>query len=170
MGYVFGLDPGARSGALAWVTHDNQLAGIANAEGDDENLPAALVELLAGADLLVVEKPLPYGMRKVSAASLMGLAASAATAVGVARALAVPVVLVQASVWKKELGVTSDKQTSISRAIELHGECKYLANRSRNKAGVVRPDHNHAEAQLLAYYGLLHMAKRMRATGTRSLR
>ena len=127
---------------------------------------ARIQRLIAEAD----DRLIGYGMRTVSTSSLMGLAASAATAVGVARALAVPVVLVQASVWKKELGVTSDKVTSIARAIELHGECKYLSNRSRNKAGTVRPDHNHAEAQLLACYGLLHIARKMRATGTRSLR
>jgi hypothetical protein len=154
MGYIFGLDPGAASGALAWLDKSGALVGIDNAEGYDEGLPLRLVEHFKYAELLVVEKILPYGQGKASPPVLMGLAASAATAVGVARAMGVPVVLVQTSIWKRAMSVTSDKLTSIARANELFGERHWLMNRSKNKAGEVRADQNHAEAALIALYGL----------------
>jgi hypothetical protein len=154
MGYIFGLDPGAASGALAWLDHGGRLVGIDNAEGADEELPVRLVAHFKSADLLVVERPLAYSGVKASKDSLMGLAASAAVAIGIARAVEIPLIIVQASVWKKRVGVTSDKQTSIDMANLLFGARPWLMNRSKNKAGLVKADQNHAEAALIAWYGL----------------
>lgn len=56
--------------------------------------------------------------------------------------------------WKKELGVTSDKETSITRAEDLF-QCNlkdYLPKRAKKKDDI-------AEALLLSYYGMMMYRK-----------
>ena len=155
MGYIYGLDPGAASGALAWIDHEGRAIGIDYAAGQDESLPARLAEHFKSADLLVVERILAYAGGRTPPQDLIDLAYSSAIAIGVAGAMGIPVIHVQTSVWKKALGVTKDKNTSIAKACLLFGERQYLASKSKNKKGLVVADHNHAEALLLAYYGYM---------------
>lgn len=58
--------------------------------------------------------------------------------------------LVTPAKWKKSVGVTHDKETSIIKAEELYPEAPLLRT-SRSRV----PDNNRAEALLIAYYARL---------------
>ena len=135
--FIFGIDPG-RNGAIAWVDENNQLQGVEEAGSADETTPGRLFELFKNASLVVVERPLAYP--GTPAQSLVTLTESYGAAVAVARVAGVPVITPTASTWKRAVGVTSVKATSVEKAIELYA----LPKRTR---------HDKCEAALLAHYG-----------------
>ncbi len=140
--FVIGVDPGRR-GAVAVVEADTgRLVGMEDAFSDDPSTPSDLHNLFAGASIVVVERPLAYP--GIPAQSLITLAESSGAAVALARCAGVRTLLQPtASQWKRALGVTSEKRTSIDAAMrlfELEG-CP--------------PRHDLCEAALLAWYGYL---------------
>lgn len=138
MQYIFGIDPG-RDGAVAWVDENNQLQGLEEAGSADEGTPRRLFDLFAQARLVVVERPLAYP--GTPAQSLVTLTESYGAAVAIARVCGVPVLTPSASTWKRAVGVTKEKSTSVAKATELYD----LPKRTR---------HDKCEAALLAWYGL----------------
>lgn len=137
MQFIFGIDPG-RQGAVAWVDENNQLQGIEEAGSADESTPGRLFDLFKQAKLVVVERPLAFP--GIPAQSLVTLTESYGAAVALARASGVPVLTPTASTWKRAVGVTSVKGTSVAMATELYG----LPKKTR---------HDLCEAALLAHYG-----------------
>lgn len=137
MQFIFGIDPG-RKGAVAWVDENNQLQGIEEAGSADESTPQRLFDLFKRARLVVVERPLAFP--GIPAQSLVTLTESYGAAVALARASGVPVLTPTASTWKRAVGVTSVKGTSVAMATELYG----LPKKTR---------HDRCEAALLAHYG-----------------
>lgn len=135
--FIFGIDPG-RHGAVAWVDESNKLQGLEEAGSADEDTPRRLFELFKQAKLVVVERPLAYP--GTPAQSLVTLTESYGAAVAVARVCGVPVITPTASTWKRAVGVTSVKSTSVARATELYD----LPKRTR---------HDKCEAALLAHFG-----------------
>lgn len=137
MQFIFGIDPG-RQGAVAWVDENNQLQGIEEAGSADESTPGRLFDLFKRARLVVVERPLAFP--GIPAQDQMILAESYGAAVALARLAGVPVITPTASSWKKTVGVTRVKGTSVKKAVELYG----LPKKTR---------HDRCEAALLAHYG-----------------
>lgn len=135
--FIFGIDPG-RHGAVAWVDENNKLQGIEEAGSADESTPGRLFDLFKRARLVVVERPLAFP--GIPAQDQMILAESYGAAVALARLAGVPVITPTASSWKKTVGVTRVKATSVARATELYD----LPKRTR---------HDKCEAALLAHYG-----------------
>lgn len=135
--FIFGIDPG-RNGAVAWVDENNQLQGVEEAGSADESTPQRLFDLFQHASLVVVERPLAFP--GIPAQDQMILAESYGAAVALARLAGVPVITPTASSWKKTVGVTRVKRTSVAKAAELYG----LPKDTR---------HDKCEAALLAHYG-----------------
>lgn len=139
MRYIFGIDPG-RKGAVAWMDPvSRELVGVEDAFSDNEDSPRRLCELFKEAKLIVIERPLAFP--GTPAQSLITLATSYGSTLGIALALGVPVVTPTASQWKRSVGVSSDKKSSVAEAVHLF-----------NWEGRA-PRHDKCEAMLLAYYG-----------------
>lgn len=140
--YIMGIDPG-RKGAFAIVeTIKGDLVGMDNAFSDDPTTPQNLLTLMTEASIVVVERPLAYP--GIPAQSLITLSESYGAAVALARCAGVRTLLLPtAAQWKRKLGVTSEKRTSVEAAIRLFE----LTGRP--------PRHDLCEAALLARYGYL---------------
>lgn len=142
--YIMGLDPG-RKGAFAIVeTINGELVGMENAFSDDPSMPKNMLTLLNEVSAVVVERPLAYP--GTPAQSLITLAESYGAAVALARCAGVKnILLPTAAQWKRKLGVTSEKRSSVEAAVrifELEGR---------------PPRHDLCEAALLARYGYLQL-------------
>lgn len=142
--YIMGVDPG-RKGAFAIIeTIRGDLVGMADAFSDDPSMPKNLLGLMSEVSAVVVERPLAYP--GIPAQSLITLAESYGAAVALARSAGVRTLLLPtAAQWKRKLGVTSEKRTSVEAAMrifELNGR---------------PPRHDLCEAALLARYGYLQL-------------
>lgn len=140
--YIMGIDPG-RKGAFAIIeTMNGDLVGMEDAFSDDPSMPKNLLTLLSEVSAVVVERPLAYP--GTPAQTLITLAESYGAAVALARCAGVRTLLLPtAAQWKRALGVTSEKRTSVEatmRIFELTGR---------------PPRHDLCEAALLARYGYL---------------
>ncbi len=140
--YIMGVDPG-RKGAFAIVeTIKGDLVGMDNAFSDDPATPKNLLTLMSEVSVVVVERPLAYP--GTPAQSVITLAESYGAAVALARCAGVQTLLLPtASQWKRKLGVTGEKRTSVEAAMRLFE----LTGRP--------PRHDLCEAALLARYGYL---------------
>lgn len=140
--YIMGIDPG-RKGAFAIVeTIEGDLVGMGNAFSGDPSMPENLLTLLREVSAVVVERPLAFP--GTPAQSLITLAEAYGAAVALARCAGVPTLLLPtAAQWKRTLGVTSEKRTSVEAAVRLFE----LTGRP--------PRHDLCEAALLARYGYL---------------
>lgn len=140
--YIMGIDPG-RKGAFAIVESiSGELVGMDDAFSGDPNMPKNLLTLLSEVSAAVVERPLAFP--GTPAQSLISLAESYGAAVALARCAGVRTLLLPtAAQWKRKLGVTSEKRTSVEAAIRLFE----LTGRP--------PRHDLCEAALLARYGYL---------------
>lgn len=140
--YIMGVDPG-RKGAFAIIeTVKGDLVGMDNAFSGDPTMPKNMLTLLSEVSTVVVERPLAYP--GTPAQSLITLAESYGAVVALARCAGVRTLLLPtAAQWKRTLGVTSDKRTSIEAAMRLFE----LTGRP--------PRHDLCEAALLARYGYI---------------
>lgn len=158
-----GIDPGL-SGALAFLgmaedgtirtlqVRDMPIFTITNnkhkrREIDTQSLAQAI--RLWAPHLVVVERV--HSMPGQGVASSFTFGQGYGEIRGVTAALALPVEFVGPRVWKKALGVTSDKDTSRRAASMLFP--RHAAYWSRKK------DDGRAEAALLAWYGWRRMSK-----------
>lgn len=140
--YIMGIDPG-RKGAFAIVeTIEGSFVGMDDAFSDDAAMPKNLLTLMSEVSAVVVERPLAYP--GTPAQSLITLAESYGAVVALARCAGVRTLLLPtAAQWKRKLGVTSDKRTSVEAAMRIFE----LTGRP--------PRHDLCEAALLARYGYL---------------
>jgi hypothetical protein len=118
------VDPG-RSGAVAVLDAGGQLIRLHDAKSENALATEVLAQVIReesvhGSVAFAVERPLAF--RVDNGASLITLSLASGAAFGVAAALGAWVEFPSASVWKRKLGVTSDKGTSKSRARELFGD------------------------------------------------
>lgn len=158
---ILGIDPGL-SGAMALVESGRRLLMLedlpvaANGSGKvsrqiDAPALAELVRnaccLASGAYLMaVLEKP--AAMPGQGVASMFSLGDSFGTLRGVIAAKGVPLEFASPAKWKKDMGLTSDKDAGRSWASRLFPD----AALSRKK------DHNRAEAIALACWGYRRFA------------
>lgn len=117
------VDPG-RKGAIAVLGADGQLLRLEDAKSENGLATEVLAgvirdESVHGPVAFAVERPLAF--RVNNGASLITLSLASGAAFGVAAALGAMVEFPSASVWKRKLGVTSDKGSSKSLARELFG-------------------------------------------------
>ena len=139
---IMGIDPGRKGGIAIVETERGELVGMENAFSDDPSFPKYLLTLLSEVSAVVVERPLAFP--GTPAQSLITLAESYGAAVALARSAGVKQILLPtAAQWKRKLGVTSEKRSSVDAAMrifELEGR---------------PPRHDICEAALLARYGYL---------------
>ncbi|MGE5471385.1 MAG: hypothetical protein ACM3X0_11360 [Bacteroidota bacterium] len=142
--YIMGVDPG-RKGAFAIVeTNEGSFVGMDDAFSDDPTMPKNLLTLMSEVSIVVVERPLAFP--GTPGQSLITLAESYGAAVALARCAGVRTLLLPtAAQWKRTLGVTGEKRSSVEAAMRLYE----LTGRP--------PRHDLCEAALLAYYGYLHL-------------
>lgn len=140
--YIMGIDPG-RKGAFAIIeTIRGDLVGMEDAFSDDPSMPKNLLTLMSEVSIVVVERPLAFP--GTPGQSLIALAESYGAAVALARCAGVRTLLLPtAAQWKRTLGVTSEKRTSVEAAMRIFE----LTGRP--------PRHDLCEAALLARYGYL---------------
>lgn len=140
--YIMGVDPG-RKGAFAIVESiKGELVGMDDAFSGDPDMPKNLLILLSEVSAVVVERPLAFP--GTPAQSLITLAESYGAVVALARCAGVRTLLQPtAAQWKRKLGVTSEKRTSVEAAMRIFE----LIGRP--------PRHDLCEAALLARYGYL---------------
>lgn len=142
---IVGIDPG-QTGAVAAITHDGQLLWV-------EDMPDGLSGVAVGAwlaELLRHEATLAVveqvgAMPGNGSVSMFKFGTSYGSILGALGALAVPTILVRPAVWKRRLGLTSDKNASRQRATERWPEMADLFRRVK--------DDGRAEAALIALYG-----------------
>jgi crossover junction endodeoxyribonuclease RuvC len=153
---VIGVDPGL-SGALAVLSPTGELERLADlpvirdrslAWIDGGALQSLLIDALAG-------RPARAIVERVSAMPRQGVASAFTFGVGfgsvlsILQARQVSVELVTAAVWKRALGLSSDKQRSLD-----------LARLRYPQADLDRVrDHGRAEALLLAHWALTRTAR-----------
>ena len=111
-----GVDPG-KNGGLAWIKD----SGKAEAERLNIETLASRLRVITGNGSIpskcYVERV--HSMPKQGVASTFSFGTNYGFILGVLTAVGVNYELVQPSVWKKAMGVTADKRTSIS---ESHGK------------------------------------------------
>ena len=93
-------------------------------------------------DMFIIERV--GAMPKQGVASTFKFGKAYGVVIGVVAALKIPVHFVAPSVWKKHFGLSSDKEQSRARALQLWPDRAELFARKR--------DHNRSEAALLARY------------------
>lgn len=140
-----GIDPG-KNGGLAWIKD----SGKAEAERLNIETFASRLRVITGNGSIpakcYVEKV--HSMPKQGVASTFSFGTNYGIIIGHLMALGVNYELVQPSVWKKAMGVTADKRTSIRRCKEMFPDVDLRATARCKK------DHDGmAEALLIAEYG-----------------
>ena len=144
-----GIDPGAISGAWGIVDHRGHYWSSGFIPHEDGRIKAALfkAELSQAIDqqdvTFVIEDVHAMPKQGVSSTFKFGMAVGAIRAV--VELYRAPWMIVRPQVWKKDLNVTSDKQTSLDLARRLWPD----APLKRQK------DHGVAEALLLAEWAKL---------------
>ena len=140
-----GIDPG-KNGGIAWIKD----SGKAEAERlNIEKLASRLRVLTAnGSRPTVCYLEKVHSMPKQGVSSTFSFGMNYGIIIGHLMALGVNYELVTPSVWKKAMGVTADKRTSIKRCKELFPNVDLRATARCKK------DHDGmAEALLIAEYG-----------------
>lgn len=140
-----GIDPG-KSGAIAIIDED----GIEELENYDlylyrKILIEKIVHLSKSQYSVYVENV--HAMPGQGVTSMFHFGENFGKILGLLVGLGIEYQLVFPAQWKKSMGVTSDKQTSIDKACELYFEPPLLRT-PRSKV----PDNNRAEALLIAEY------------------
>ena len=140
-----GIDPG-KNGGIAWIKD----SGKAEAERLNVETLASRLRVITGngsrPTMCYVEKV--HSMPKQGVSSTFSFGMNYGIIIGHLMALGVNYELVQPSVWKKAMGVTADKRTSIKRCKELFPDVDLKATARCKK------DHDGmAEALLIAEYG-----------------
>jgi len=141
-----GIDPGLRSGAVGAVDHNGKYIGCFEIPSGDKRIDVKelkfqLNSLIDGQDAeIIIElvNPMP-GQGSVSTGGFMRAAGAIET---VATLTCFPVHFISPRLWKKAMGLTSEKADSLTMARALFPQ----ASLARKK------DNNRAEALLLAEY------------------
>ncbi len=149
---VLGVDPGL-NGAFALIGNGKLIdASDIPAIGAPPNRRldgghfADLLRSLGGINVAYIEKVSAMPKQGVSSTFKFGYAAG--QIIGVIEALKIPVEWVTPTLWKKDLRLSSDKEQSRARALELWPDRADLFRR--------KMDHGRAEAALIALYGFRH--------------
>jgi Holliday junction resolvasome RuvABC endonuclease subunit len=142
---VLGIDPG-KSGAYA--IYDTETTRIFAADApqvlnqiDPVTFAAELLKFVP--DRAVIERV--HSMPKQGVASSFNFGLAYGVVLGIVAAMRVPTLHVAPTKWKKHFGLTSDKEQSRNRALQLWPERADLFKRKK--------DDGRAEAALLAKYG-----------------
>jgi len=143
---VAAIDPGATSGALAFVFASHLERVSAEDLPIVDGLPSAAIlsarlEQMRP-DVVVIERASAMPKQGVSSSFKFGVGYGIAQ--GVVAALKIPVHFVAASKWKRRFGLTADKEEARARALQLWPARSDIFSRKR--------DHHRAEAALLARY------------------
>jgi crossover junction endodeoxyribonuclease RuvC len=142
-----GIDPGLRTGAAAAIDHNGKVLGCVDIPADGNKIDVISLNTLLwqmipkGDDFCItIEEVGVMPGQGISSSGRFMRAAGAIETVGIL--MAKKVLMVRPQAWKKALGVTSDKETSLALARELFP----AASLARKK------DHGRAEALLIAEY------------------
>lgn len=143
---ILGVDPGSASGA--WAIYNSTTPDMIFAEdmplvGKEVNFDA-LSERIRWMQptLAIIEKVNGYGGQGGSASFKFGV--SYGVVLGIVAALVIPMRRPTPAVWKKAMGLTSDKERSRARAIERWPGAGCFTRKK---------DDGRAEAALLALWG-----------------
>lgn len=115
---ILSIDPGLK-GALAWLTEAGALIGVEDMPVvDSETSPALLYRLVReySPDMVAIEQQ--QSMPKQGVASSFKTGMGYGILLGAAASLEVPMYLRRSNVWKKTLGLTSDKERSRKAALQ----------------------------------------------------
>lgn len=139
-----GIDPG-KNGGIALITMDNSIVNTIPYSDD------SLLLWTRGAkntDECVAYVEAVHAMPGQGVTSMFNFGKNYGYILGVLESYHIPIVNVTPQKWKKYMGVTSDKNTSIELCQKLFPDINLLAtNRSR------KPNDGMAEALLIAEYG-----------------
>lgn len=157
---ILGADPGSASGAIA--LYDGKLIDVFDvpvvtskgrgSELDLNSLDADLSMRIGTWDHAFLELVSMRPGEGRGSGFKFGEGCGCIRGLLVARGL--PITRVSPAVWKKAIGLNTDKEYSRTRALELFPE---LASQFQRKK-----DHNRAEAALLAYYGYMKLEGKLR--------
>jgi crossover junction endodeoxyribonuclease RuvC len=143
---IAAFDPGSSSGAVAFyfTAHPGQISAedlpVVAGQVDSATLAARLKQMRP--DVAVIERVAAMPRQGVSSTFKFGTAYGILQ--GVVAALEIPVHFVAPGRWKKHFGLTSDKEQSRARALQLWpGQSDLFARKK---------DHGRAESALLARY------------------
>lgn len=119
-----GVDPGSK-GAIAVLDAEGRLIRVHDAKSDDDLATAVIAKVIReesvhGPVAFAVERAVAFQFNNGKSLVKLGLASGAAY--GVAVALGAWLDWPTASVWKRKLGVTSDKGSSKALARQLFGD------------------------------------------------
>lgn len=147
-----GIDPGF-SGAIAlydpvknWLEISD--CPVVKVNGKSEMLMAGVVDILKSAHINAVFIEKSQSMPKQGVSSTFSYGMGYGSYIGIIATLELPFTKVPPAVWKKALGVPSDKDAARARASEL------LPAHAHN--WLKKGQHGRAEAALIAYYGAGH--------------
>lgn len=144
-----GIDPGAKGGIAVINTEWKETISLH--KYSDDTLIGILETLeienhILSMDTCVYVEQV-HSMPKQGVASTFKFGVNYGKILGILRVYEIDVHLVTPSKWKKAMGVTSDKQTSINKAKELFPGINLIPERCRKEHDGI------AEALLIAEYG-----------------
>lgn len=145
---ILAIDPGAVSGALAWL--DSDLVAVADLPVVDGQLDAVtlhgiLMRNFGETDAVIVERV--GSMPKQGVASTFKFGVSVGIVHGLVAALRLPLHLVAPSVWKRGVGLPTGADKEASRALALRLYPKVMGLERKKDSG-------RAEALLIGHYWL----------------
>lgn len=144
-----GIDPGA-NGGIAVINPDSRWPVWVSKYSDDV-LMSVMETLEVEGHILSMDTCVyveqVHSMPKQGVASTFKFGVNYGKILGILRVYEIDTHLVTPSKWKKAMGVTSDKQTSINKAKELFPEISLIPRRCRKEHDGI------AEALLIAEYG-----------------
>lgn len=140
------IDPGLVSGAWGAVTHHGMFAGCGDIPNDGfriltKDLKHILLNFLDGRDFEIVTEDV-HSMPKQGVSSTFKFGRAVGAIEAVARDLPGTWHIVSPQRWKRDMGLTSDKEVCRNVAINLFPEGKQNLDKKKH--------HNRAEALLLA--------------------
>jgi len=151
---IIGIDPG-KKGGISLVTEDNAVLYINDFSNDHELIRNRLLDIIkmfpfVEIESVFLEAPISVGTNRTINNYLFFINGFIT---GVAESIGLKVIRTNPMHWKKVMGVTSDKSTSIQKSLELFPTVADEVNYAHGsyKDGL-------AESLLIAYYGL-HLNK-----------
>lgn len=149
-GLIIGIDPG-KQGAIAEYIENSMFLSVLPYTKDDKLDVHAIYKLInKRPSLIVIEKPfMPFADKNRGVTRQF---TDYGQLLALCRLCCDNVVATQAVTWKKHFNLGSDKANALKKAKELFPKQTFLrTERSRV------PDHNMAEAALMAHYGQAHL-------------
>jgi crossover junction endodeoxyribonuclease RuvC len=143
---IIGVDPGLKSGAWGAITHHGNFAGCGDIPHDETRILGkefknVLLKMIDGRDFeIITEDVHSRPGQGLGSTYRFGRAVGAIEAV--ARDLPGTWHIVSPQRWKRDMGLTSDKEVCRNVAINLFPEAKQNLDKKKH--------HNRAEALLLA--------------------